>query len=65
MIEKLQDETAREIGEVLFPKKPHAKPAKSVAEYMTVEAQGNPSPRVDIGTLQGFVNFLIDEKGYN
>jgi len=65
MIYKFQDSTIREVAEVLFPKKPHAKLAQSVAEYMAVEVQKSESSRVDIGTLQGFVNFLIKEKGYN
>jgi len=69
MIYKFEEDTLREVAERLFPTKQHTKLAKSVVEYIAEECKktqlDDTSPRLDLGTLQGFVEFLIKEKGYN
>ena len=64
-IKELQLETKRDVAEIVIPTHKNSKLATCVAEYLLVACNDEVHANFDIGTLRGFVDFLITKRGYN
>lgn len=73
MTQHIDESTYRDVATALSPKHQHTKLARAAVEFMFQELNVNPEPGTvrtappvyDLGTIQGFVDFLITKKGYN